>query len=94
MLDRLSALLLLMTALVALPALCYAMATDADRQGRFFHPLFQFQLMGLNGAFLTADLFNLFVFFEILLMASYGLLAHGGGRERIRAGLHLSLIHI
>lgn len=94
MLDRLSALLLLLTALVALPALCYAMATDADRQGRFFHPLFQFQLMGLNGAFLTADLFNLFVFFEILLMASYSLLAHGGGRERIRAGLHYVILNL
>ena len=94
MLDRLSALLLLLTALVALPALCYAVATDTDRQGRFFHPLFQFQVMGLNGAFLTGDLFNLFVFFEILLMASYGLLVHGGGRERIRAGLHYVILNL
>jgi len=93
-LDRLSALLLLLTALVALPALCYAVATDTDRQGRFFHPLFQFQVMGLNGAFLTGDLFNLFVFFEILLMASYGLLVHGGGRERIRAGLHYVILNL
>jgi multicomponent K+:H+ antiporter subunit D len=93
-LDRLSALLLLLTALVATPALCYATATGGDRQGRSFHPLFQLQLMGLNGAFLTGDLFNLFVFFEILLMASYSLLLHGGGRKRIRAGLHYVILNL
>ena len=93
-LDRLSALLLLLTALVALPALWYAVATDTDQQGRFFHPLFQCQLMGLNGAFLTGDLFNLFVFFEILLIASYSLLVHGGGRKRIAAGLHYVVLNL
>jgi multicomponent K+:H+ antiporter subunit D len=56
--------------------------------------LFQLQLMGLYGAFLTADLFNLFVFFEVLLAASYGLLLHGGGGERVRAGLHYIAINL
>src|SRR5690606_20149060 len=64
-----------------------ANAGDAQR-GPHFHTLFQLQLMGLNGAFLTADLFNLFVFFEVLLIASYGLLLHGAGRERLRASIH------
>ena len=59
------------------------------RAGVHFHPLFQLQLMGLSGAFLTADIFNLFVFFEILLAASYGLLLHGSGRPRVRAGAAL-----
>ncbi len=92
-LDRLAALMVAMTACLALPALLYA-TTGADREGRNFHALFQFQLMGLNGAFLTGDLFNLFVFFEILLIASYALLAHGGGAPRIRAGLHYVLLNL
>ena len=86
-LDRLSALMLLLTALVGAAALLYACGGD-DRRGAHFHSLFQFQLMGLNGAFLTADLFNLFVFFEVLLIASYGLLLHGAGVARLRAALH------
>ncbi len=86
-LDRLSALMVLLTSLVALAALLYARGGD-DRRGAHFHSLFQFQLMGLNGAFLTADLFNLFVFFEVLLIASYGLLLHGAGVARLRASIH------
>jgi len=86
-LDRLSALMLVLTAIVALASVIYARGGD-DARGAHFHPLFQFQLMGLNGAFLTADLFNLFVFFEILLAASYGLLLHGGGAQRMKAAIH------
>ena len=59
-----------------------------------FHPLFQFLLMGLNGAFLTGDLFNLFVFFEVLLAASYGLVLHGSGSARVKAGLHYIAINL
>lgn len=86
-LDRLSALMLLLTAVVGTGALLYARGGD-DTRGPHFHSLFQFQLMGLNGAFLTADLFNLFVFFEVLLAASYGLLLHGRGAARLKASLH------
>jgi multicomponent K+:H+ antiporter subunit D len=96
-LDRLSALMLTLTASVALGCLAYAMtgwdaASPAGK--RYFHALFQFQLMGLNGAFLTGDLFNLFVFFEVLLIASYGLLVHGGGARRARAGIHYVVINL
>ena len=92
-LDRLSALLLLLTALLSLPALLYACRGD-DNSGPLFHALFQFQLMGLNGAFLTGDLFNLFVFFEVLLIASYALLLHGAGPARSRAGLHYVVLNL
>ncbi len=92
-LDRLSALMVLLTAVLALFSLLYA-CNGQDRKGRYFHVLFHMQLMGLNGAFLTGDLFNLFVFFEILLIASYGLLLHGGGPLRSRAGLHYVILNL
>jgi multicomponent K+:H+ antiporter subunit D len=92
-LDRLSALMLAVTSVLALFAVLYAMRGD-DERGRNFHALFQFQLLGINGAFLTGDLFNLFVFFEILLIASYSLLLHGGGKDRVRAGLHYVVLNL
>ena len=92
-LDRLSATMVLLTALLAVAVVIYAMA-GWDRRGRHFHPLFQFQLMGLNGAFLTGDVFNLFVFFEVMLIASYGLMLHGGGPRRLRAGFHYVAINL
>ncbi|MBT9568167.1 MAG: monovalent cation/H+ antiporter subunit D [Thiobacillus sp.] len=91
--DRLAAWMLLTTSLLAVLALLYALR-GIDTTGRHFHVLFQLQLFGLNGAFLTGDLFNLFVFFEILLLASYGLLLHGGGRHRVKAGLHFVVINL
>ena len=91
--DRLSAMMLVLTGLLALPALLYASA-GWHRQGQHFHSMFQFLLMGVNGAFLTGDLFNLFVFFEVLLAASYGLLLHGGGQLRVRGGLHYIAINL
>ncbi|MBV7378419.1 monovalent cation/H+ antiporter subunit D [Maritimibacter dapengensis] len=93
-LDRLSALMVLLTSVLALIVLIHAIATGWDRRGRHFHALFQFQLMGISGAFLTGDIFNLFVFFEILLIASYGLMIHGGGRERMQAGLQYVVINL
>ncbi|MCH2242646.1 MAG: monovalent cation/H+ antiporter subunit D, partial [Aquabacterium sp.] len=92
-LDRLAALMLVLTAIVAVAALLQARGRHEQR-GAHFHALFQFQLMGLNGAFLTADLFNLFVFFEVLLAASYGLLLHGGGARRLRAAMHYVVFNL
>ena len=79
--DRLAALLIALTAVLALCAGLYS-AEEEDRKGPFYYALFLFQIMGINGAFLTGDLFNLFVFFEILLIASYALLVHGGAGVR------------
>ena len=91
--DRLSAMMLLLSSSIGLASVLFALARW-DRAGVHFHPLFQIQLMGLNGAFLTADLFNLFVFFEVLLAASYGLLLHGSGRARVSAGLHYNAVNL
>lgn len=91
--DRLAALMLLLTSLVALASLVYSLAYW-DRVAPAFHSLFQFLLMGLNGAFLTGDLFNLFVFFEVLLASSYGLLLHGSGVGRVKASLHYITVNL
>jgi multicomponent K+:H+ antiporter subunit D len=92
-LDRLAALMLALTAVLALVVLLYAI-NGWDARGRHFHALYQFQLMGLNGAFLTGDFFNLFVFFEVLLIASYGLMVHGGGVERVKAGVQYVVVNL
>lgn len=92
-LDRLSALMVLVTALLALFCHIYSIR-GTDAVGRHFHALFLFQLMGLNIAFLTGDLFNLFVAFEVLLIASYGLLMHGGGSVRSIPGLHYVVLNL
>lgn len=91
--DRLSAVMLTLTAILGLTTLCYSFARW-DRLGVHFHSLFQFLLMGLNGAFLTGDLFNLFVFFEVLLAASYGLILHGSGVARVSAGLQYIAVNL
>src|SRR6476660_3050351 len=91
--DRLSALMLLLTSLIAAAAVVFSIARW-HRAGPHFHALFQFLLMGLNGAFLTGDLFNLFVFFELLLAASYGLALHGSGLARVSAGLHYIAVNL
>jgi multicomponent K+:H+ antiporter subunit D len=91
--DRLSAVMLALVAVLGTAAFISSLARW-DRAGTHFHPLFQFQLMGLNGAFLTGDLFNLFVFFEVMLAASYGLALHGSGTARVRAGLHYLVVNL
>lgn len=92
-LDRLSGLMLLVTAVVALAAMLFSIARW-HKAGAHFHVLVQIQIMGINGAFLTGDLFNLFVFFEVMLAASYGLLLHGSGPSRVKSGLHYLAINL
>ena len=93
-LDRLSALMVFITSILAVIVVIHAVATGWDNRGRHFHALFQFQLMGICGAFLTGDAFNLFVFFEVLLIASYGLMIHSGGKERLQAGLQYVVMNL
>ena len=88
--DGLSALLLAMTAgvglFISLGALdSYARADERTR--RYFWPLWLLLLTGLNGAFLSSDIFNLYVMLEVIALAAVGLTVLGGGREAVRAGL-------
>ena len=91
--DRLSAVMVLLAAVLGAASLVFALARW-QRAGPRFHALVLFLLAGVNGAFLTGDLFNLFVFFEVFLTASYGLTLHGSGADRVRGGLHYITVNL
>jgi multicomponent K+:H+ antiporter subunit D len=92
-LDRLSAMMLALSSALGLASFVFSLGRR-HAPGALFHPLLQLQFMGLNGAFLAGDLFNLFVFFEVMLAASYGMALHGSGRARVLAGLHYVVINL
>jgi multicomponent K+:H+ antiporter subunit D len=91
--DRLAAFMLVLSATLTLSTLVYSL-TGWDRAGVHYHPLLQLLSMGLSGAFLTGDIFNLFVFFEVTLAASYGLVLHGPTAARVKAGLHYIVVNL
>ena len=91
--DQLTAMLVVLTSFLGLGISLYSFA-GSDRDGKYFHPLVQFQVLGICGAFLTNDLFNLFVFFEVLLIASYTLLIHGGGKQKTAANVHYVILNL
>lgn len=91
--DHLATLLLVLTAFLLLCVQLYSCGGE-DQHGKFLHPLLMFQALGIQGAFLTGDLFNLFVFFEILLIASYALLIHGGGPQKTLANVHYVTLNL
>ena len=93
--DATSAMLLASTALVAFCGHLYALAALPDAaERRYFHPLFAFLVAGVNLSFLTGDLFNLFVAFEVMLMASYGLVVLGGGRVQLAQAYKYVLLNL
>lgn len=86
--DMLSAAMVLITGLMAVAVGIYGLAGDApSREHAFYHPLYQGLLLGVTGAFLTGDIFNLYVWFEVMLISSFGLLALGGTRAQLDAGV-------
>lgn len=86
--DSFAAIMVVITGFLGLCISIFALADiDAPRERFGFHPLYHVLLMGVSGAFLTGDLFNLFVWFEVLLMASFVLLALGGGRCQIEGAV-------
>ncbi len=86
--DYLSAVMVVITAITALAVSVYAMADVEARIARLgYHALFQILIAGVAGAFLTGDLFNLYVWFEVMLIASFGLLVMGGTKEQIDGGV-------
>jgi multicomponent Na+:H+ antiporter subunit D len=93
-LDGLSAIMLTLTAILAAVILPYAIGTLDARERMNFYPVLLFLVAGVNGAFLAGDLFNLYVFFEVLLMASFVLLTLGGTVGQVRGGIRYVLLNL
>jgi len=93
--DMLGAVMALISATMGLAVLVYALGTlDTWRERSGFHALYHALLMGVNGAFLTGDLFNLYVWFEVMLIASFVLLVLGRSRNQLRGGVQYVVINL
>lgn len=94
-LDKLAITLVVTTSIIGVAAAFNAFHTlDSERERYYFYTFFFLLIAGVNGAFITGDLFNLFVFFEVLLMASYGMIVLGGTKEQFRESLKYVLINL
>lgn len=93
--DLLSAIMLVASGIVALAVLFYSFwSIDQGREQHNYYAFYLLMLMGVNGSFLTGDIFNLYVFFEILLISSYILMALGGEKEQLRESFKYMVINI
>jgi multicomponent Na+:H+ antiporter subunit D len=93
--DLFSAILVAVAALVALAVAVYGQAGIDERRLRFgYTPLFFFLLLGVNGAFTTGDLFNLYVWFEVMLMSSFVLIALGGERQQLEGAIKYVILNL
>lgn len=93
--DMFSLLLVLVSSIVVFACLLYAFASIArERELHYFYPLVLFLLTGINGCFLTGDIFNLFVCFEVTLLASYVLISIGGSKLQLRESIKYITINL
>ncbi|OMD35090.1 Na+/H+ antiporter subunit D [Paenibacillus odorifer] len=93
--DMFAALLVLIGAIVGAACLFFSFASIGEERERFYYyPFFHFLLTGVFGSFLTGDLFNLFVCFEVLLVASYALIVLGGSKGQLRETLKYVLVNV
>lgn len=93
--DRFSALMLTIGATMLLAVLLFAIGQRADdERSRWYHPAYLALTAGVSGAFLAGDLFNMFVFFEVLLMSSYVLLTLEGDDDQIRGGTTYVVLNV
>ena len=93
--DSFSVLLVLTASIVTVLCLIYAFSTiGPEREKHYFYPFVLFLIAGVNGSFLTGDIFNLFVCFEVMLLASYALIALGGEKIQLRESIKYVLINV
>ncbi|MCC2595066.1 Na+/H+ antiporter subunit D [Pusillimonas sp. MFBS29] len=92
--DNLTATMVLITAIMAVVVAIYQL-TDPEEHGHpMFHPLYHGLLLGVTGAFMTGDIFNMYVWFEIMLISSFGLLVLGGSKEQLDAGVKYVMLNL
>lgn len=93
--DHLSAAMVLVSSVIALAVAIYSLGSiDLRRESLGYHPLYHIQVLGVMGAFLTGDLFNLYVWLEVLLIASFALLALGSERDQMRGSITYVVINL
>ena len=86
--DLLSSIMVVITSIIGISTAIYSLATMDEAREKFgYYPLLQTLLMGINGAFLTGDIFNLYVWFEVMLISSFVLLALGGKRNQLEGAI-------
>ena len=92
--DLMSIAFVAVTSVTALAVLFFSIYSLEGRgEEDYYYAAFQFLLVGVNGSFLTGDIFNLFVFFEVMLLASYLLISLGGRRLQLQETLKYALIN-
>lgn len=92
--DHLSAAMVLITAIMAVAVSVYQLDEPRAAQRALLHPLYHGLLLGVCGAFLTGDIFNLYVWFEIMLISSFGLLVIDGSKEQLDAGVKYVMLNL
>ncbi|MEH7389892.1 Na+/H+ antiporter subunit D [Bacillus sp. JJ1503] len=93
--DMFSAILLMSASIVALFCLIFSFhSIGAEREKHYFYPFYLFLITGVNGSFLTGDIFNLFVCFEVMLISSYVLISLGGTKLQLRESIKYILINV
>ncbi len=86
--DTLAAIMVAITAMIGFTTALYSIGTiNTEREHYFYHPLMQLLLMGINGAFLTGDIFNLYVWFEVMLISSFVLLVLGSRPQQLEGAI-------
>lgn len=93
--DMFATLMVILTSLLSAACLFFAFKTiTPQREKFFFYPFYFFLIAGVNGAFLTGDIFNLFVFFEVMLLSSYALIVNGGTKYQLRESFKYVIINV
>lgn len=93
--DLLSAVMIAVSAMIGMTTVIYSFgAIDPERERFFYYPLLQLLMMGINGAFLTGDVFNLYVWFEVMLISSFVLLVLGGTAVQLEGAIKYVTINL